>query len=54
MTTLTYFASDGNYGSNDCVLLITDQWSAEDWREVEDCSDSERLSVALSISRKYN
>ena len=54
MTTLSYFASDGNYGSNECVLLVTDQWSAEDWREVEDCADHERIFVALYISNKYN
>jgi len=53
MTTLTYFAQDGSYGSNDCVILITDHWTAEDWREVEDCADHERLSIALSISRKH-
>ena len=53
MTTLTYFAQDGSYGSNDCVILITDNWTAEDWREVEDCADYERLSIALSISRKH-
>lgn len=53
MTTLSYFAADGNYGTADCVLLITDEWSTEDWRDVADCSDSERLSVALAISNKY-
>lgn len=53
MTTLSYFASDGNYGTADCVLLATDDWTAEDWRAVHDCSDDERLQVALEVHKKY-
>lgn len=53
MTTLTYFAQDGSYGSNDCVLLVTDEWTAEDWQSIEDCADDERLSIALDINNKY-
>lgn len=53
MTSLAYFSEDGNYGTADCVLLVTDQWTEEDWNEIEDCADYERMSIALDISKKY-
>lgn len=53
MTTRSYFAQDGSYGSNACVLLVTDEWTAEDWQRIEDCADDERLSIALDINNKY-
>lgn len=53
MSTLAYFSADGSFGTDDCVLLVTDKWSTEDWRDIEDCSDSERLDIALSIDAKY-
>jgi len=46
-----YFASDGNYGdATNLVILHTDDWTPEDWDIILDCSDSDRLKVAESIS----
>ena len=50
---LTYFADDGNYGTCDVVLLFTDNWTDQDWLEISEATDSNRIDVAMAIdSRK--
>ena len=49
-----YFASDGNYGSaNNVVILETGHWDADDWTAIEESWDGDRISTALEIVRKY-
>ena len=49
-----YFAIDGNYGNADGIVLCqTQEWSEEDWTEIEHATDSERANVAVEISRQY-
>ena len=50
-----YFASDGNYGAADKVVIIkTSHWTAADWEELEDAYDLERIDIALRIDSRYN
>lgn len=49
-----YFAFDGNYGNADGIVLCqTQDWSEEDWTEIENATDNERANVAVEISRQY-
>jgi hypothetical protein len=49
-----YFAIDGNYGNADGIVLCqTQDWTEEDWTEIENATDSERANVAVEISRQY-
>ena len=50
-----YFASDGNYGAADKVVIVkTSHWTASDWEQLEEAYDLDRINVALSIDSKYN
>jgi hypothetical protein len=49
-----YFASDGNYGAADRVAIVkTEHWTEDDWLELEDAYDLDRIDVALVIDSKY-
>lgn len=48
-----WFSEDGSYGSGVPLVIETTEWTDEDWREIDDSSDSERLDIALEISKKY-
>ena len=51
---ITYFASDGNYGpASGIVMFNTMPWSLDDWDEIDDASDNERVEVAEKIAAKY-
>lgn len=46
-----YFAIDGNYGdASRMVVLDTSDWLEEDWTEIDECLDYERVERALDIS----
>jgi len=50
---MTYFATDGNYGTAiGLEVLDTAKWTAGDWRKIENASDSERALVAKAIDEK--
>ena len=52
--TIHYFAFDGNYGNADGIVLCqTQDWTEEDWTEIENATDNERANVAVEISRQY-
>lgn len=57
MTTSTkqfaWFSEDGTYGGGVPLVVDTTHWTKEDWRDIDDTSDNERLSLALAISKKY-
>ena len=49
-----YFAGDGNYGAADRVAIVdTGHWTEEDWLELEEAYDLDRIDVALKIDSKY-
>lgn len=51
---LSYFATDGNYGSADGILVLeTTGWSELDWQMVEGVSDEHRPTVARLITESY-
>jgi len=51
---LSYFATDGNYGSADGILVLeTTGWSELDWQMVEEVSDEHRPAVARLITESY-
>lgn len=49
-----YFATDGSYGiiEDGFVIVDTGNWSANDWEEIDSCTDSERAFVARGIGEK--
>jgi hypothetical protein len=48
-----YFTEDGTYGlSSDMKVFSTTRWTDEDWQTIENCSDSERLSLATAIDER--
>lgn len=50
-----YFASDGNYGAADNVIIVrTDEWDADDWNLIEESSDLDRIATALEIAGNYS
>lgn len=51
---LNYFATDGNYGSADGILVLeTTGWSELDWQMIEEVSDEHRPAVARLIVESY-
>lgn len=48
-----WFTTDGTYGrESDLVTLDTSNWTGEDWETISECSDAERLDLALAIAEK--
>lgn len=51
---LSYFAEDGNYGDASGILVMeTTHFSELDWQMLDECSDSQRTSVARLIVESY-
>jgi hypothetical protein len=49
----TYFAKDGSYGKSSGMIVVdTAEWTEEDWEQVENAYDDERVEVAHSVHRK--
>jgi hypothetical protein len=42
----------GTYGTNQIVLVDTENWTDEDWAELEESRDWDRLQTAIDISEK--
>ena len=52
---LHYFATDGNYGSaDDMVVLDTTDWTDADWEFISECHESNRQYVAIGTHVKHN
>ena len=48
-----YFAEDGSYGTAECHRVFdTSEWTREDWQKIEECSDGDRLSLAVDINEE--
>jgi len=51
---LHYFASDGNYGNADgLVVMETTFWTADDWDIIDQTSDDDRGTVARLLTESY-
>ena len=51
---ITYFATDGSYGPcSGMILANTMPWSLDDWQDIDQASDHERVEVAEKIAAKY-
>ena len=49
-----FFSNDGSYGDAKGILIVdTDQWSEEDWRDIDDACDMTRLAIAKEIEEKH-
>ena len=49
-----YFASDGNYGNAEKLIIAnTSKWTKKDWEAIEEANDNERAKVASRIERKH-
>jgi hypothetical protein len=52
MTELTWFAENGDYGSDEILLLRTDDWRPEHWERIDNCTDLDRFSEANKIDNE--
>ena len=53
----SYFTDDGTHGSADdgkIVILNTENFTEDDWDDLEECSDSIRMALAQEIERERN
>lgn len=49
--TTHYFAKDGNYGdAKELVIIDTSDWTEDEWSDIDFAIDSNRPSIALSLS----
>lgn len=47
-----WVSDEGTYGTSNLVLVDTTNWSAEDWQELEESKDWDRLQTAVDISER--
>ena len=52
---MTYLALDGNYGvAHGLIVIDTAQWTDDDWDLIDNASDYDRFSVAITIAERYS
>jgi len=52
---MTYFALDGNYGvAHGLIIIDTAHWTDDDWDLIDNASDYDRFSVAITIAERYS
>jgi hypothetical protein len=49
-----WVADDGSFGAWEVVKFDTSRWTKEDFEEVENASDFERLEIAQRIDKERN
>jgi hypothetical protein len=48
---ISYFASDGNYGDAQDILIVhTGDFTESDWEQIETAPDQHRLMIAETIA----
>lgn len=48
--TMHYFAMDGNYGDSAGMILVdTTDWTEEQWTEIDEASDYDRVTIAMEF-----
>ena len=51
IVSLSYFATDGNFGDADKITIVdTTTWTEDDWDMIDQASDNERYLAARTIS----
>lgn len=47
----TYFATDGNYGNADGIVIVdTSDWSEENWTAIDEVGDADRANLAYTLA----
>lgn len=52
-----YFTDDGTFGSaneGEIIILNTDNFTDDDWDEINECADLSRMALAQKIAKKRN
>ena len=49
-----WVADDGSFGSGEVLEFDTSRWTEEDYKMVENASDSTRLFIAKQINHERN
>jgi len=50
-----YFATDGNYGDGEGILLLdTNDWTEEMWEAIDEATDSMRIVIAHRFAHGYS
>jgi hypothetical protein len=47
-----WVSEEGTFGTNNIILVSTENWTDEDWVELEESRDWDRLQTAIDISDK--
>jgi hypothetical protein len=47
-----WVSDEGTYGTNGIILVDTEKWIDEDWAQLEECSDWDRMQTAIDIAVK--
>lgn len=51
----TYFASDGNFGDAEGMVMVdTTDWTEEEWEIIENARESDRAEIASQLSTPKN
>lgn len=52
-----YFTDDGTFGSandGEIIILNTDNFTDDDWDDINECPDSIRMALAQEIAKERN
>jgi hypothetical protein len=52
-----YFTNDGTYGAandGDIIIVDTDNFTEDDWDDIEECPDATRMALAEEIAKERN
>lgn len=50
-----YFATDGNYGSADNLVIVdTDDWTEDEWSVIDQSPENDRAKIAQQLSQGQN
>lgn len=49
-----WVADDGSFGSGDVEEFDTSNWTEEDFQEIDEAGDSNRLQIARRINHERN
>lgn len=54
MSNQVWVAADGSWGDAEIKFFNTEKWTQEDFNELDDANDSDRLEVAQVIEYRRN
>lgn len=47
-----WISEEGTFGTGNLILVDTENWTDEDWEEIDNCNDWDRLQTAIDICEK--